>query len=201
MALYITSADFKTYAGITTASTTHNATITASITAASRAVDGWCGRTFTQNTSSTESRAYPAKFTTRLELDDFSTTTGLVVETDDADSGSYGTTWTITTDFVVEPANLLLNGIPWAYTTIRAVGSRRFYCGPRPRVQVTAAFGWPAVPDAVTQATYQLALDIFKMKDAPFGVAGFNEYGQIRVRENNTVKMLLQPYRKHGLVL
>lgn len=145
---------------------------------------------------------YPAMFAHRLEVDDFSTTAGLVVEADTGDTGSYSETWTITTDFVVEPANLSLNGIPWAYTTLRAVGSKTFPCdGQRPRVRVTAAFGWPAVPDAVTQATYQLALDIFKMKDAPFGVAGFNEYGQVRVRENKTAQMLLEPYRKHGLLL
>ena len=145
---------------------------------------------------------YDARWGHRVDVDDFSTTTGLTVKTDEGDNGTYDQTWTVTTDFTVEPANLNLNGIPWTYTQIRAVGSKVFpTAGQRARVQVTAAFGWPAVPDAVTQATYELALDIFKMKDAPFGVAGFNEYGQIRVRENNTVKMLLEPYRKHGLVL
>jgi len=32
--------------------------------------------------------------------------------------------------------------------------------------------GWSSVPPPVTQANFILAADLFKMKDAPFGVAG-----------------------------
>lgn len=193
----MTSAEFKAFADITT--TNHDAQVTASITAASRAVDGWCGRTFTPS-SSTSSRVFKATHDWFLDVDDFGSTTGLTVATDESDTGTYGTTWTVTTDFTVEPANLLFEGLPWAYNCLRSTGNRTFPCtGQRNRVQVTAAWGWPAVPDAVFEATKELALDIFKAKDTPFGVAGMAEYGVVRVRENKTVQMLLMPYRRTAL--
>ena len=44
------------------------------------------------------------------------------------------------------------------------------------RIQVTGVFGWPAVPLAVKQAALIAAADLFRLKDAPFGVAGFGEF-------------------------
>ena len=198
---YLTLANFCSYANMTTAS--HPTEAAAAITAASRAIDGWCSRSFSV-ASSTSSRVYKADHQHRLEIDDLSATTGLTVITDEGDTGTYGTSWTITTDFVLEPFNGRVGGITgWPYTQIRAVGARWFPSGyQRPRVQVTSAYwGWAAVPDAVTQACYELALDLFKMKDAPFGVAGFNEYGVMRVRENKGVQMLLAPYRRHAVLI
>jgi hypothetical protein len=51
----------------------------------------------------------------------------------------------------------------------------------RPSVQITALWGWPAVPSLVTEACYQLAEETFKLKDAPFGVAGVNDFGVLRI--------------------
>jgi hypothetical protein len=34
------------------------------------------------------------------------------------------------------------------------------------------------------------------LKDAPFGVAGFGEFGAVRVRNNPRAMALLQPYRR-----
>jgi hypothetical protein len=62
-------------------------------------------------------------------------------------------------------------------------------------VQVTAQWGWAAVPDSVKQATKILAAEIFRLKDAPLGVAGFNDFGPVRVREVPQVSMLLKRYR------
>lgn len=200
MADYLTSTTFKTYAGMNTSSTVHDTEITAAITAASRAVDGYCQRSF-QTASSTSSRVFRAEYPHRVEVDDFATTTGLTVATDEGDNGTYGQSWTITTDFVVEPANLLVNGVSWAYNEVRAVGARSFpTSGQRDRVQIVAQWGWPATPTAIVQAATILALDIFKMKDSPFGVAGFGEYGVVRVRENTLLMGLLAPYRRARLL-
>jgi hypothetical protein len=39
-----------------------------------------------------------------------------------------------------------------------------------------------------------LAEETFKMKDAPFGVAGFSDFGAVRVRDNPKVMSLLNRY-------
>jgi hypothetical protein len=87
----------------------------------------------------------------------------------------------------------------WPYTEIRAIGDQTFpYLlanGPAP-VQVSATWGWPAVPDEVVQAAYILSLDLFKMKDNPFGVAGVAEFGVMRIRQNPQLEMLLAEFRR-----
>ncbi len=199
MADYISSAAFSSYAGVSTSS--HGTEITAAITAASRAVDGFCGRQFSGNTSSVTTKVYRADWAWRIEVDDIGTTASLVVKTDEADSGTYGTTWTVTTDFTLDPPNGSLNGITWPYTQLRATGTRLFpTSGQRSRVQVAGCFGWPAIPDAIVQATTILALDIYKLKDSPFGVAGSSDFGVLRVRDNRMAMQLLQPYTKNAIL-
>jgi hypothetical protein len=86
----------------------------------------------------------------------------------------------------------------WPYNRIitRASGSKLFILGAA-AVQVTAQWGWTAVPSGVKQATELAAAEIFRLKDAPFGVAGFGEAGLIRIRENPKLAMLLGPYRRN----
>jgi hypothetical protein len=62
------------------------------------------------------------------------------------------------------------------------------------RIQITGVFGWPAVPAAVKQASLISAADLFRMKDAPFGVAGFGEFGAVKITANPKVMALLQRY-------
>jgi len=64
------------------------------------------------------------------------------------------------------------------------------------RCQVTGVFGWPKVPRNVREAARLLAADHFKRKDAPFGVAGFSEYGPVRISQNSMVGNLLHRYVK-----
>ena len=64
----------------------------------------------------------------------------------------------------------------------------------RDRIQITGVFGWPSVPLAVKQAALLLAADIFRRKDAPFGIAGFGELGVVRIQGNPMVTQLLKRY-------
>lgn len=66
------------------------------------------------------------------------------------------------------------------------------------RVQITARWGWPEVPAAVTQATFIKAARLFQRKDSPQGVAGFGEFGPIRVstREDPDICQLLMDYQR-----
>jgi hypothetical protein len=85
----------------------------------------------------------------------------------DADFGFTGTSETLTigTHFWAGPANALLGPEPAPYTYLDIVsGNGRLDVWPeQPRsVQVTAVFGWPAVPAAIKEATVDL---VRKLRD------------------------------------
>ena len=62
------------------------------------------------------------------------------------------------------------------------------------RVQVIATWGWEVIPPSVAQASLLLCTDIFKSKDAPWGVAGTAETGLMRVQSNPWAVELLHDY-------
>ena len=62
------------------------------------------------------------------------------------------------------------------------------------RLQVTGVHGWPAVPDAVKESTRIAAANLFRRKDAPFGVAGFGEFALRLTQQDPTVMGLLHRY-------
>ena|ERR1700722_13440480 len=71
------------------------------------------------------------------------------------------------------------------------------------RVQLIGTFGWDYVPPEVTQASLMLCTDIYLSKDTPWGMAGTNATGLVRVQSNPWVVELLRPYvnarRKWGV--
>ena len=90
-------------------------------------------------------------------------------------------------------------GTPFAFWVIEAIGDLEFTTHERrSTLQVTAKHGWSAVPDDVAQACILKAAALFKRKDAPFGVAGFGEFGAVRIgKEDPQVIELLQEYRRY----
>lgn len=170
------------------------------INAASRSVDRWCGRRFWQD-SAVATRTYPAYSPTRVLVDDISTRTGLVVATG-VDGVSFGTTWTAGTDFILEPRNADKVGgtdtaDPHAFWQLVSIGREWPRYGDISTIQVTARFGWSSCPAEVEQATILKAAQLFKRKDAPFGVAGFGEFGAVRITRNDPdVIDLLSPHRR-----
>lgn len=201
MSNYATLAELRAWTGVD--DSLDDDLLESSLTAAELAVETWCGRKFTQDASATAARFRPQSMGW-LYLPafrpggtctaDISTLTGLVVKTDDNDDGTYETTWTVTTDFEVEP----FDGPP--FHKVIAVGSRYFpTCYRRPVVQVTARWGWASVPEPVKTATLILAGEYAKLKDAPFGVAGFGDFGVVRIRQNPKVAELLARYQ-HPMV-
>lgn len=62
------------------------------------------------------------------------------------------------------------------------------------RVRVTATWGWPQIPPAITQAALILTADVFKLKDAPWGIAGLNDLGLVKTQANPLIIELLRPY-------
>jgi hypothetical protein len=177
------------------------------INAASRAVDDHCGRgidggpgQFWQDSAPT-TRTYVVTNPRAVRVDDISTRTGLVVKTG-SDGVNFPTTLVTGTDFFLEPRNADAAGAsanPYAFWILRAVGVLFFpsVFPNLPTVQVTARFGWSAVPYEVTEATILKAASLFKRKDAPFGIAGFNEFGAVRItRQDADVLELLSGFTR-----
>jgi hypothetical protein len=72
---------------------------------------------------------------------------------------------------------------------------------PNNRIEITATWGWKEIPQNVHHAALLLAVDLFKMKDAPWGVAGTSELGMVRVQSNPQIMELLKKYmNSRGLV-
>lgn len=191
---YITNEDLAAYLGIS--GTKDVPLLDNAVAAATQWVTDHCQRDFNQETAAT-ARVYDPDNPYRADVDDFYTTTGLVIKTDTADSGSYDTTWA-STDYILRPHNGVEGGMTgFPYRQIISVESYTFPCRTgRPRLQVTAKWGWAAVPDAVKQATRILAAEVYRLKDAPLGIATANEFGPLRVREVPQVAMLLRKFQR-----
>lgn len=198
MSDYCTEQEFLDY--IKSGATTGNTTIQAAITAASRAVEAHTGRIYYQRAATSLYYSSYAVGTVLIDIDDLATTTSLVVRTDTG-AGTYPTLLTLNTDFVVEPRNQQFGGIAgWPYFQLRAMNASTFpvrtYAWSPDTIKVTGTFGWAAVPEPVKQATKIVASQYYKLGEAPFGVAGWGAYGEIRVRDIPQAATLLAPYRK-----
>lgn len=195
---YATLDEFKAYLSISDA--IDDVLLESAVEAASRAIDGYCGRRFFVD-GSASARTFRATTGRLVDVDDFSTTTGLIVKTDTADSGSFDTTWA-STQYELHPLNSEANGITGLpYQQIVAVESYTFpITGRRGRVQITAKWGWAAVPDAVNRACLLMAARIFRRAQTPEGFASGEAFGAIRIssREDVDATMLLNPYRRGG---
>ncbi len=172
------------------------------VTASSRAIDHFCGRRFWADATAV-ARVYRPTDPTLAWVDDISTTTGLVVATDTTGDGAYDTVWDAG-DYELEPPNADAGGGAYAWWRIAATGAKTFPAVGRSRrtsLQVTAAFGWSAVPVEIEQACLLKAASLFKRKDAPFGVAGFGEFGPVRIsrRMDPDVAELLTPLMRVGV--
>ena len=182
-------------------------TIELAINAASRMIDAYCGWRFWQD-ATVVARTFEPDDEDELCVteddggDGISTTTGLIVKLDNDGDGTFETTLTIGTDFVLKPANAAARYPVWPYTEIALTNTTVFprEVNNRPTVQVTAKWGFPAVPDEVSAACVLLARDIYKEgKSAPFGIADFGGDGPLRVGAHRTARMLLESYRKASI--
>ena len=197
---YATLAQLKAENNIGGADTSYDTKLEIALNAASRQIDGYTGLFFYQD-SALSVRTYYADDGETCHVDDISTTTGLIVKTDDNDDGTFENTLTLNTHFILLPTNAAAKHPVEPYTCIRLVDSGitafpMSYSG-RPGVQVTAKFGWPAVPDDVEKACLIQATQLFKASDAVFGGLSF-EAGILRVRDtlNPMAAALVERYCK-----
>ena len=197
---YATRNQTKAALRIGTADTIDDDLIDNCVGAASRLIDGYCNRRFWQ-CGTAEARVFQAEDSFYCSIDDIAGT-AITLKTSSFADGNFDVTWTAS-DYQLEPLNGNLDGLTWSYDKIRAVGDYLFPTvnanyGEQALVQVTAVFGWPSVPEPVTQATIIQASRIFKRYDSPLGVAGFGDLGAIRVSRflDPDMAQLVEPYRR-----
>lgn len=174
------------------------------VNAASRAVDGYCGRYFYPDDIAT-ARVFVATNGYWVAIDDLWDTATAVVKTDSGQDGTFETTLTVSTQYIFEPINSVVGGISgWPATRVRLVGGTLFTSATygRPQLQVTGKWGWAAVPGPVKQATLMVVGELWKRKDAPFGILEGSEFGPIRLSPDamRSVTSLLMPYGTYSSV-
>jgi hypothetical protein len=196
---YATVADLREQLG-DTSSRGSSATLQRLLTVASRDVDRYTGRKFWLDPVAT-ARSFDvpsAPDDGMLLIDDIGSRTGLLVGAgldgvtfDSIDAGEYE----------LHPLNSDLTDTDayawWWIGESAAVwnGGYGSWLWNR-RVRITARWGWSAPPAAVVEATLLRAVSLYKRKDAPFGVAGFDGYGVVRLRTDPDFAGLLAPYRR-----
>jgi hypothetical protein len=179
---YLTLDDAKGYQRI--GDTADDLEIALWITAASRAIDGFCGRQFGQ-VASLEARTCrplydPHRRRWVAELDDVQDITGLTVVDWNGNT---------ITDYDLDPANAVAKGRPYERLLARTGpggcgwwGRNYFVPNPDAKLTVTAKWGWTAVPTPVKAATFLQVARFAARRDSPFGVAGSPSDGsQVRL--------------------
>jgi hypothetical protein len=194
---------FKAQMRITVNDLVDDARMELSIAAASRQIDAHCGRFFWRD-ASVHTREFYADNSRICLVDDISTLTGLIVKVDDDDDGVFETTLTLSTNYILRPLNAFDRHPVWPYDELVLVDSNGAVSFPvhstgRPGVQVTARFGWPAIPDDVTKACLVQAGLLFKADDASLGAIQFADAGvalRMQHRLHPVADALLEPYCK-----
>ena len=160
---YASLAEAKVLLAVT--ASTHEADIERAIETASRRIDKWCGRQFYQDSSVT-ARQYTPKDAQILITDDISTATGLLVASETV-FGTWGKSWTKddwtgSYGFRLQPQE----GAPW--WRLEALSGT--WPETRLSVQVSAKWGYAAVPTDIEAACLILATRLYERKDTPFGI-------------------------------
>ena len=193
---YIGLEEFKDRLGITDTADDSQAQI--SIQSVCQWVNEYCGRHFNRIT---EARTFEPDNIWLLNIDDVVTVSALALDMDG--DGVYELSLTQNVDYQLRLGKGLYNvnstGIARPYTQVQIIQTGKWLPFTWPyttlnRVQITGTWGWPAVPPGVTEAAFILAADIFKMKDAPFGLAGSADLGVTRISANPWLTEMLRPY-------
>jgi hypothetical protein len=193
---YATLAEFKAAVGIT--DTADDGALQAVLDATDTLIDLYCDRKTGFGTA-TETRYYTAEDYEYVLTDDLVSITTL--QTDDDANGTYETTWTAGTDYVLAPVNAALDGFPYTEIDTSVSWPRNFpkdvYIG----VKVVGVFGFPSVPAAVKQAEIIQANAVWSSRTAPFSVIGSADLGGI-LRMSRALHaeaaLILEPYRKRN---
>lgn len=177
----LSTADWRTWSGNTTEP--NSAMVSAAISAAEQAINDHCARKFFVAGATATARVYVPGVGTTVRIHDCVEVTAVADDTITVASTAYQ----------LEPLNGITDaGLAVPYEQIRRLsGNGWTHDYGRATVSVTARWGWSALPAQYTEATKMLTTDLLNMKDIRGGVAGFGEFGAVRIRENPMVTYLL----------
>jgi len=185
---YVTVPEYK--ARVTKTITTDDDEILAQLVAVSRFLDGKLGRSFGQD-SAVATRTYDGNGRVRLWLDDISTSTGLIVVADL--DGDYAftdeTALVLDTDFWLGPlgADKASEPSPWQFLEVHPLSTRlSVWPYQRRSVQVTAKFGWPAVPAAIKEWVVATTRQLRDLEESGFTLTLENIDTGIRMSPQST---------------
>jgi hypothetical protein len=197
---YATLAEIKAYMSIS--DTTDDSLLENLVESASRSIDRIANRRFYLDATAS-ARLYRAYSNIFVFVDDIGSTSGLIVKTDEDGNGTYSKTLTLNTDFILDP--LTSQSLNRPFTQLTMVSNTESWPifpgitsnGLRPGVQVTAKWGWPAVPDDLNMACLILTADLYKRKDAPGGILGLGDLGVVRMSPiGRDVTAMVRAYKK-----
>jgi len=166
------------------------------INSVSRTIDAITQRRFH---ASTETRVYQTQDAYMVDVDDLLSVTTL--KTGFNSSSDYDDTWAAT-DYVLAPVNGPLDGWPYFEIRVHPYGTMLF---PQTEytpqsIQVVGSFGFSAtVPDQVIEAALLGCQQVFKRKDAIFGVmgpTGFLQQVKWMMAGDPQISMMLSQYVK-----
>ena len=195
---YIGLEEFKSRLGIT--DTADDYEIQVAIFSATGWINEYCGRAFNRVT---ETRTFVPHDIYQLTVDDIVPGAAIQVNVDYDGDGIFEQSWTQGTDYQLyrgkDRFNISSTGVIRPYEKIRVINSGRTFpftwpFSPLNRVQVITTWGWPSVPWQVPEASRILSADAFKMKDAPFGIAGSSDLGVVRIGSNPWLAEMLRPF-------
>jgi len=196
--------ELKSRLGLT--DTTDDYELQISIQAVSSWINEYCGQHFNRIT---ETRTFAPRDIWQLDIDPLVSLTALNVDQDG--DGVFEQAWVQGTDYQLKLGEMLYNvnsrGVPRPYVKVQVLQTGKWFPFIFPyshfdRVQIIGTWGWPLVPPPVAQAALILAADVFKFKDAPFGVAGVSDFGVTKIQTNPWLIEMLRPYigrRKVGV--
>ncbi len=191
---YVSLEDLKFY--LTIDVETYDSVMIDALDSASREVERLTNRQF--NLADTETaRRFKASDYFSVDVDDFVPSETMIVETARTSAGPWRV---VSSGYDSYPLDGIVNGqTGWPCYQLKSVDRRPVFDR---WVRLTAQWGWTDVPAPVRQACMVIAAETFQMKDAPFGVAGSDQFGAIlRVRDNEAAKGKLRRYARYPILV
>lgn len=198
--LYVTPQMLRSRLRMSATDSTDDQELHGACYAASRSLEQYCERVFWRG-ASTEARQFETRDLYDIELGPYNDIASVTAFATDQDGdGIFESVWAAA-DYEMRPVNQSSSEIR-PFTSAHSI-SKTFptvypFLGRQSRVQITGVYGWLSVPSPVTEAARIMGSELFKSKDAPFGIASFGEFGAMRVRDNPMVHRLLEGYRHHN---
>jgi hypothetical protein len=201
---YATAAEYR--ARVIKADSSDDAAILADLKAAKALIDHRAGQPFgfNKDASATTRVIWPKAAGRSLIVPPIADPTGMAILVDTSLTGSFsGYTAIPDADFQLRPLDAALTSLPYTEIYIPSWASASTYLwAVDVPVQITAIFGWPAVPEAIKRACIELTAIV--RLESPRGTNRLDDFGQvlsISARARDIIDDLIRVYHPTGGVV